>query len=74
MQDEKDSTAVGLGYVADASRVDAAKYKSHVAGQVCSNCALFGGAAGAEAGPCPLYAGHWVAAKGWCSAYQKKTG
>ena len=74
MVDDKDPTAVALGYVADASKVDKAKYANHVAGQACSNCALYQGQAGSEAGPCPLYAGKQVSAKGWCSSYAKKAG
>jgi hypothetical protein len=72
MLDEKDPTAVGLGYVADAAQVDKAKYASFVAGSACSSCQLYQGAAGAESGPCSLYPGKAVAAKAWCSAYVKK--
>jgi hypothetical protein len=72
MVDEKDPQAAALGYVADAARVDKAKFKTFVAGQNCANCALFQAAAGAAAGGCPLFAGKQVAAKGWCSAWAKK--
>ncbi len=72
MLDEKDPTAVGLGYVADAGRVDKARYASFVAGSACASCQLYQGAAGAESGPCSLFSGKAVAAKGWCSAYVKK--
>jgi hypothetical protein len=65
---------MALGYVADASKADTAKFKTYAAGQACGNCALFGGKAGDAAGPCPLFAGKQVSAKGWCSAYAKKTG
>jgi High potential iron-sulfur protein len=74
MVDEKDPTAVSLGYVAEASRADATKFKTYAAGQACSNCSLFGGKAGDASGPCPLFAGRQVSAKGWCSAYVKKAG
>jgi hypothetical protein len=70
--DEKDATAAGLGYKADATKVDKAKFKSFVAGSNCGNCALYQGKAGAASGGCPLFAGKQVAAKGWCSAYAKK--
>ncbi len=72
MVDEKDATAVSLGYVSDASKVDKAKHAQYVAGSMCSNCALYQGAAGSAQGPCPLYAGKQVAAKGWCTAWAKK--
>jgi hypothetical protein len=69
---ENDAQATALGYKADATKVDKAKQPKYAAGQLCSNCALFQGAAGAAAGLCPLFAGKQVAAKGWCSAYAKK--
>ena len=74
MVDEKDPAAVGLGYVAEASRADTAKFKTYAAGSACGNCALFAGKPGDASGPCPLFAGRQVSAKGWCSAYSKKTG
>lgn len=69
---EKDPQAVALGYVADATKADKAKYKNYAAGQLCSNCALYQGKATDAAGGCPLFAGKTVAGKGWCSAYAKK--
>ena len=72
MVDEKDAAAVGLGYVAEASKVDKTKYAQFVSGSACSNCALYQGAAGSAQGGCPLFAGKQVSAKGWCSAYAKK--
>ena len=74
MVDEKDPAAAGLGYVADAKKADAKKFPKYAAGQNCANCALYQGAAGSEAGPCPLFAGKQVAAKGWCASYVKRTG
>jgi hypothetical protein len=72
MVSEKDAQAVSLGYVADATKVDKAKYKTYAAGQLCSNCALYQGKPTDAAGGCPLFAGKQVAGKGWCSAYAKK--
>ena len=72
MLDEKDPTAVALGYVADASRVDQVKYPKFAEGQACSNCVLYQGAGGAPSGLCPLFAGNQVAAQGWCGSYAKK--
>jgi hypothetical protein len=69
---EKEPQAAALGYVADATKVDKAKYKTYAAGQLCSNCALYQGKATDAAGGCPLFAGKQVAGKGWCSAYAKK--
>ena len=70
--DEKDPQAVALGYVADATRADKAKFPKYAAGQACAGCQLYQGKAGDASGPCALFAGKQVAAKGWCSAYAKK--
>ncbi len=70
--DEKDPQAVGLGYVADATKTDAKKYPKYAAGQMCTNCALFQGKASDAWGACPLFAGKQVAGKGWCNAWAKK--
>ena len=50
MVDEKDATAVALGYVADASQVDKAKYANFTAGQNCAGCALYQGGAAPAGG------------------------
>jgi hypothetical protein len=73
MVGDKDPQAVALGYVADATKADRTKYKTYTEGQKCATCVLYTGKAGDPAGPCPLFAGKQVAAKGWCSAYAKKT-
>ena len=69
---ESDPQAVALGYKADTTKVDKAKFPKHEVAQNCANCALYQGKAGDAAGGCPLFAGKQVAAKGWCSAYAKK--
>jgi hypothetical protein len=70
--DEKDPQAVGLGYMADASKVDAKKYPQAGKDKKCSGCALFQGKAGEAWGPCGIFPGKQVNANGWCSAWQKK--
>jgi hypothetical protein len=70
--DEKDPQAAALGYVADATKADKAKYKTYAAGQACGSCALYQGKPADAAGGCPLFAGKTVSSKGWCSAYAKK--
>lgn len=72
MVNEKDAQAVSLGYAADTTKVDAKKYAKHADTQMCSNCALYSGKAGEASGPCGIFPGKQVAAKGWCSAYAKK--
>ena len=69
---ETDPQAVALGYKADGSKVDKAKYPQHVATQVCSGCNFYQGKATDPTAPCQLFAGKKVAAKGWCSAWAKK--
>jgi hypothetical protein len=43
---ESDPTAASFGYKANASSVDKSKFPQYAAGQSCSNCALYQGAAG----------------------------
>lgn len=72
--DEKDPQAVALGYVADAAKVNKAKYPSYAAGQGCGNCQFYQGKPTDPLAPCPLYGGKRVATLGWCGAYAKKAG
>ncbi len=69
---ETDANAVGLGYKANATKVDKTKYPKYAIGQVCTNCALFQGKAADKAGGCPLFGAKQVAGPGWCSAWAKK--
>lgn len=62
-----DPTAKALNYTEDANKAPA----PHQAGQICANCNFYtGGATGF--GPCQLFIGKSVNAKGWCSGYAKK--
>ena len=70
--DPKDPQAQALGYTADATKVDKAKYPKYAAGQNCASCALYQGKAGDKSGPCPLYAGKAVLSNAWCSAWVKR--
>jgi hypothetical protein len=67
---ETDPTAQALGYKADSNQVDAAKFPKHTPQQQCANCNFFQGAG--ATGPCQLFPGKSVTAKGWCSAYAAK--
>jgi len=67
---ETDPTAAALGYHEDAAKTDATKFPAHTATQQCANCNFFQG--GGEYGPCQLFPGKAVNAKGWCSAYAAK--
>ena len=62
-----DPAAKALNYTEDNTKAPA----PHVAGQDCSNCNFYTGAATGY-GACQLFAGKSVAAKGWCAGYAKK--
>jgi hypothetical protein len=65
---EADPTAKALGYVEDAT---VTKDPKHKAGDMCSNCQFYsGGATGF--GPCQLFPGKAVSAKGWCISHTLK--
>jgi hypothetical protein len=69
---ETDPQAVALGYKADTTKVDQAKFPKHDASQMCNGCQLYQGKPADASGPCALFAGKAVAGKGWCSAWIKK--
>ena len=69
---EADQMAQGLGYREDAKKVDAKKYPAYKPGELCVNCKLYQERAGDAWGPCQIFPGKDVSAKGWCTAYQKK--
>jgi len=71
--EETDPVAIALGYKADTTKVDAAKYPQHKPDQKCSGCALV--APGSKEGefiPCTAFQNKLVAANGWCMAFVKK--
>ena len=72
MVDEASPQAVSFGYVADAKRVDKGKFPRFEEGQLCSNCALYQGAATDPAGGCALFGTDKVAGPGWCNAWSKR--
>ncbi|MEV8519469.1 high-potential iron-sulfur protein [Dyella marensis] len=63
-----DPTAKALGYVEDANTTKDAKRK---AGDACANCQFYSGGASGY-GPCQLFPGKSVNAKGWCVSHSKK--
>ena len=67
---ESDPTAKALGYVEDAN---ATKDPKHKAGDTCANCQFYSGGATGY-GPCQLFPGKSVAAKGWCVSHAAKAG
>ena len=71
--DPKDPQAVALGYVADASKADKARFPRYATGQACGACQLYQGKPADASAPCALFGGKHVSGKAWCSAYVKKT-
>ncbi len=69
---ETEPTAAALGYKADTTKVDAAKYPNHKPEQACANCNLVQGKDGDALRPCSIFPGKGVNAKGWCAAYVPK--
>ena len=65
---EADPTAKALGYVEDASKTADAKHK---AGDNCVNCQFYSGGPTGR-GPCQLFPGKSVNAKGWCVSHTPK--
>lgn len=71
---ESDPAAKALGYLHDATKVDAKANATYKAGQVCDNCIQYTGAAGTVEGPCNMFPGKLVKAKGWCKVWVLKPG
>ena len=69
---ERDPTAVALGYADDTAHVDQNKFPKHTVDQVCSKCNFYRGAAGSNDGPCLVFQGKLVSARGWCTSYTPK--
>ena len=69
---ESDPTAQALGYKADATKVDKAKFAKYAAGQTCANCTFYQGKATDAQAPCPIFGGKQVKGAGWCASYSKK--
>ncbi|RDS83847.1 High potential iron-sulfur protein [Dyella monticola] len=65
---EADPTAKALGYVEDASTSKDPKRKP---GDTCVNCQFYTGAPSGY-GPCQLFPGKSVSAKGWCISHTAK--
>lgn len=70
-----DPTAVALGYVEDASKVDVVKWTKKAGpggeNQSCVTCALYSDK-GDGAGSCAIFPGKLVKGAGWCSGWTGK--
>ncbi|MEL6869921.1 MAG: high-potential iron-sulfur protein [Pseudomonadota bacterium] len=65
---EDDPQAVALSYKHNAADAEGAGE-----GQNCAGCQLYTGG-DAEWGPCSIFAGKAVSAKGWCATWVKRAG
>ena len=67
-----DPQAKALGYVEDASKVDAKANPNYKPGQDCANCLQAQGKPGDAQLPCNIFPGKLVQAKGWCKVWVKR--
>ena len=72
--DPNDPAAKALGFVTDASKVDASANPTFKAGQHCASCAQFQGKPTDATAACTIFAGHSVPAGGWCKAWVQRPG
>lgn len=70
--DPSDPTAKALGFVPDASKVDAKTYPTFKPGQKCATCAQFQGKPTDTTAACTIFAGKSVPAGGWCQVWVQK--
>ena len=70
--DPSEPQAKSLGYVEDATKVDAKANPNYKAGQLCANCLQSQGKAGDAYIPCNIFPGKLVNANGWCKVWVKR--
>jgi len=74
---ESEPLAQAMGYKADASTVDTAKFPKRAgdagANQFCNNCALYAGGADDASAPCSIFQNRPVRGAGWCNAWVAKS-
>jgi len=71
--DPTDPTAKALGFVTDATKVDAAANPTYKPTQKCGVCAQFQGKPGDASGGCNIFAGKSVPVGGWCKVWVQKS-
>lgn len=69
--DPNEPQAKSLGYIEDATKVDAKANPNYKPGQTCANCLQAPNKPG-DWVPCNIFAGREVAAKGWCKVWVKR--
>jgi hypothetical protein len=71
--DPADPTAKALGFVPDASKVDAAANPTYKPTQKCGTCAQFQGKTTDTSAACNIFAGKSVPSGGWCKVWVQKS-
>jgi High potential iron-sulfur protein len=71
--DPADPTAKALGFVTDATKVDAAANPTYKAAQKCGVCAQYQGKATDASAACNIFPGKSVPAGGWCKVWAQKS-
>jgi hypothetical protein len=69
---EDDPQARKLGYHHSSAKVDRKRFASHRRGQDCDDCLHYKGRPRDPWGPCDLFPGKAVNAKGWCIEFALK--
>jgi len=72
--DPNDPTAKSLGFVTDASKVNASANPTYKPGQRCATCAQYQGKATDAVAGCNIFAGHSVPGGGWCKVWAQRPG
>jgi hypothetical protein len=72
--DPKDPAAKSLGFVTDASKVDAKAFPTFKKGQRCGTCAQYQGKPTDPTAGCNIFAGHSVPTGGWCKVWVQRSG
>jgi hypothetical protein len=68
-----DPTAKSLGFVTDASKVDASAHPTFKVGQRCAACAQYQGKPTDAKAACIIFAGRSVPAGGWCQVWTERS-
>jgi hypothetical protein len=71
--DPSDPTAKALGFVNDASKVDAKAHPTYKPAQKCATCAQYQGKPTDATAACTIFAGKSVPAGGWCQVWAQRT-
>jgi len=70
--DPNEPQAKSLGYVEDATKVDAKANPNYKAGQHCANCLQAQVKEGEPYVPCNIFPGKLVNVNGWCKVWVKR--